>query len=89
MKTLLVLLCLGNAADTATSLVAFSRGYGELNPLVVSTQPAPFIAEAAAATALEVWALHRIARHHPRLARGLALVQIGASTGVSINNARR
>ena len=84
MKTLLLLVALGNAADTASSLAAFSQGATEANPFVISTRPIPFITQAALWTAGELWALERLDRAgHPKLARALSHMQIGASLGLT------
>jgi hypothetical protein len=73
-------------ADVLTSLISLNGGAHEANPLVLSTHPAPFIAQAVAWGAAEMWILNRVSKRHPRLAKTLAYVQIGGSLGASIQN---
>ncbi len=73
-------------ADVITSLISLNGGAHEANPLVLSTQPAPFIAQAMAWGAAEMWILNKVSKRHPRLATTLAYVQIGGSIGASIQN---
>lgn len=88
MKPLLIVLALGRMADMSTSLVGFQAGAYEANPLVVSSRPVPFVSQVMLETAGETWMLSRLAEHHPKWAKGLALIQIGASATVSVMNAR-
>lgn len=88
MKPLLIVLMLGRAADATTSLAAFHYGAIERNPLVISTQPAPFVAQTVLETAGEVWVLRKIAGKHPKWAKTLAVAQIAASFTVASLNAR-
>src|ERR1043166_7856559 len=88
MKPLIIALILGHSADATTSLVAFQKGLREVNPLVISTKPAPFIAEISAVAVGESWWLTHLSKKHPRVAKGLALAQIGGSALVSIHNAK-
>ena len=87
MKTLLLVLVLGNAADTTSSLAVFHAGGRETNPLVISQRPVPFVIQAAVFTTAEVWALRQLSASHPKWARALASIQIGVSTGLVVNNA--
>ena len=86
MKTFLLLVMLGNGADVTTSLVAFDAGAYEANPLVLSEKPAPFIAQAVIVTVAETWALNKLSKKHPKLAKGIAYALVGVSIGASINN---
>ena len=80
----LLMLTLGT--DVITSLVSLEGGAREANPFVLSTHPAPFIAQAVAWGAAEMWILNKVSKRHPRLAKTLAYVQIGGSIGASIQN---
>lgn len=86
MKPLLIVMLLGQGADVATSLMGFHRGATELNPFIVSTQPAPFIAQAVGFGIAETLILKKIHKNHPKLANTLGMIQIGGSTAASINN---
>jgi hypothetical protein len=86
MKTLLLLIILSQGTDVSTSLVAFHRGATELNPLVLSTKPAPFIAEGVLFTGAEMYLLKKLSKHHPKLAKTLGYVQVGGSFGATANN---
>jgi hypothetical protein len=72
--------------DVITSLVSLEGGANEANPFVLSTHPAPFIAQAVAWGAAEMWILNKLSKRHPRLAKTLAYIQIGGSIGASIQN---
>jgi hypothetical protein len=72
--------------DISTSLIAFDKGGSETNPYVISTKPAPFIAEGAVFTVAEDLILLKINKHHPKVAKTLGYIQFGASIGASINN---
>jgi hypothetical protein len=86
MKPFIIVLILSQGIDMSTSLAGFRRGAGESNPFVVSTQPAPFIIEGAAFTAVESLLLVKLSKNHPKWAKGLAMVQIGGSAAASVNN---
>jgi len=79
MNELLLSIALLRTADTSVSLAAFAKGAHEQNPFIVSEQPAAFIAQVTALTAVEFWALKRLEKRHPKLARALAYVDIGGS----------
>jgi hypothetical protein len=72
--------------DVITSLVSLEGGAHEANPFVLSTHPAPFIAQAVAWGAAEVWILNKLSKQHSKLAKTLAYIQIGGSIGASIQN---
>lgn len=86
MKEFLIVVALAHGADMGTSLAAFHRGAGEANPLVVSTQPAPFVAQGVAVVVGESYLLNKLSKKHPKLARGLALVSISGSSAAAIHN---
>ncbi len=88
IKALLLTLVLTHGADTATSLYGFSHGAVEVNPLIASTHPAPFLVQEATLTTVQVWAFARLHQHHPRLATGLTLACIGVETAVTTHNVR-
>lgn len=87
MKTLLVLMALAQGADIGTSIGAFHLGAREQNPLIISTQPAPFIAQTVAMDAAKMLLLQKLSHAHPKLAKGLSYLQIGASSAAATNNA--
>ena len=80
------LLIVSLGTDVITSLISLDGGAHEANPLVVSTHPAPFIAQAVAWGAAEMWILNKVSKRHPKLAKTLAYVQIGGSIGATIQN---
>jgi len=86
MKELLLAMVLAQGTDVTTSLIGFSHGATELNPLVLSTKPAPFIAEAAIASAAEVYLLNKLSHKHPKWAKGLSYLAIGSHSAASVNN---
>lgn len=85
-KALIVSLWLTNAADTASSLVAFKGGAHEMNPFIISEQPAPFIAQVAIATAAETWIASKLHTKRPKLTKVLLSVAIAGGTAATINN---
>jgi len=88
MKTLLLVMAIGRGVDVGTSLVAFHHDGSERNPLVVSSQPVAFVTQMAMETVGQAYLIHQLNRHnHPKLAKAIALVQIGASSGATIGNA--
>ena len=87
MKTLLIVLVLGQGADISTSLVAFHRGAHETNPLVVDHPPAAFLAESVGFVVFETVFLNKLSKHHPKVAKGLSYIQIGGSSVAAMNNA--
>ena len=87
MKTLMIVLILGQGADITTSIMAFNRGASESNPLVIDRPPAAFLAESIGFTAFEVVFLNKLSKHHPKIAKGLSYVQIGGSSAAATHNA--
>lgn len=83
MTTLLLLLGLLQAADAATSCLAFSRGYREVNPLYGGTSCARVVAVKAAVTVPLLVLLPKLHARHPRWALTLAVVPT-ASAGVAV-----
>lgn len=86
MKTVLLLVILGHSVDITTSLVAFDKGGHEMNPLVISQAPAPFIIEGAAVSLGEIYVLKKIAKKHPKIAKTLGYIQFSVSMGAGTNN---
>jgi hypothetical protein len=87
MKTLLLVMAIGRGVDVVTSLAAFHHDATERNPLVVSSQPVAFVSQMAIETAGQAYLIHQLNRHsHPKLAKAIAFVQIGASSGATIGN---
>jgi hypothetical protein len=74
------------AADSASSLYAFHYGAGEANPLVLSTKPFPFLVQNISHYSLERWALKRLAKNHPKLARVSAWASVSVRAAVVVNN---
>jgi hypothetical protein len=72
--------------DVITSLVSLEGGAHEANPFVLSTHPAPFIAQAVAWGVAEMWLVDTGAKRHRRLATSVAYIPIGGSIGASIQN---
>jgi hypothetical protein len=88
VKPFIIALILGQGTDVTTSLVGFSQGFRERNPLIISTRPAPFIGQVAIVTVGEVWLAKKIAKKHPKLAKALCSIQIGSSAVAAITNIR-
>lgn len=86
MKELLLIVALGHGADMTTSLMSFHRGAYEVNPLVLSERPVPFLIEGTATAAVEIWALNKLSKKHPKLAKTLSYIQIGGSSAAAVNN---
>ena len=86
MKALILMVMLGHSADVSTSLVAFHNGAHEMNPLILSERPVPFIAQAVVFSGVEAVLLHKLAKHHPTAARRLAWIQFSCSMGAATNN---
>ena len=87
MKALLLMMALGRGADVATSLTAFHHGAIERNPMIASSRPLPFIAQMTAETVGQAYLIHALDTHgHPRWAKAIAFVQIGASSGATFGN---
>jgi hypothetical protein len=85
-KALLLSLALANSADATTSVLAFRRGATEMNPFVLSTRTTPFLTQVSVATAGELWFATQVNKRHPKLAKALLIVSIGAGTAASIHN---
>lgn len=88
MKAILLALALSQGADIGTSVTAFHYGATELNPLIISTKPAPFLAQTTGFVIGEIYFLNKLSKHHPKLARTLGYVQIGGSSAAAIHNAQ-
>ncbi len=87
-KILLFTLACTHGTDAGSSLYAFSHGAYEVNPLIISTRPAPFLLEVGATSTASVWLLARLHRHHPRIAWTLALAGTTLETAATIHNIR-
>ena len=87
MKAILIALALARAADTSSSLVGFAHGGIEQNPLVISQQPAIFVAQMATETIAQILLARYLERKgHRRWGMALAMVQIGASSYATTGN---
>ena len=77
----------GNVFDISTTLYALQNpNVFEANPIVAKMDKPEMIAAKAASTCLQLWALQKLAKTHPKLARGIA-IGIGVGMGaVGVNN---
>ena len=68
-------------------MTAFAHGATERNPLIVSSKPVPFVVQMAGEMMAQAYLIHRLDRAgHPKWAKAIALVQIGASSGAAAGN---
>lgn len=89
MKVLLFTFLFAKGADTSTSLVAFNHGAIEANPLILSSRPAPFVAQMAIGAAGELWLIRKLNHAgHPKWARVIGWSMTGASIAASAKNLR-
>lgn len=81
MKAILIALAIARGADTTSSLVGFAHGGVEQNPLVISQQPAVFVAQMATETTAQILLARWLERKgHKKWGLAIAMVQIGASS---------
>lgn len=86
LRALLITLVLSHGTDVGTSLAVFHAGGVEVNPLVLSSKPAPFVLQASLLTTGEIIVLRRVSRRHRRWAIALSLIDITASVAASVHN---
>jgi hypothetical protein len=88
MKEIILAIAISHGADTASTLHATRYGGVEANPLIVSTQPVPFIAQMTLASIGEIYLLNKLKQKKPKLAKILTYISFSVSSGASINNMR-
>jgi hypothetical protein len=88
MNPILLTLALLHGADLASTQVVLHQGGSERNPLM--PQAASWnLAIGSAASAGDIWLLHRIGRSHPRLATVIGIAAIGAEGFAVVHNVRQ
>jgi len=86
MNPLLLTLAILHGADVATTQVVLKQGGIELNP-VVPQQRAANLLVGSAASAADVWILHKLSAKHPKLAKAIAFTAIGVEGWAVAHNA--
>lgn len=87
MKPLLLSIALSFGADAATTHVGLESG--RMQERVFPTQN-PYVVDAIVAgeTVFVSWALVRLSKDHPKLAKSLGWGLVGFRSGIAANNAR-
>lgn len=85
MNPILLTLALLHGVDVASTNVILRQGGVEKNPLMPQ-QPAWNLTIGAAASAGNLWVIHKIEKHHPKLAKTIGLAAIGIEGAVVAHN---
>lgn len=88
MNPLLLTLALLHGGDIATTQIVLRQGGREVNPVVPKGATLNLLA-GSAATAANVYLLHRLDAKHPKLAKTIAVIGIGLEGFVVVHNARQ
>lgn len=80
----------GNAFDLGSTLFALSKqNTYEANPFLRNADSSGMVAIKTASTATQLWALNKLRKKHPKLARGIAIGIGVALSAVAVNNLRQ
>lgn len=86
MTPWLIALALARSMDAATSVYALQQPGLKEGVKWMPEHPAGQIAIQAGVATGQIWVLNKISKEHPKLAKGLAVLQVGVSgTVVSMN----
>lgn len=88
MKPILLTLSLLHGGDLATTQVVLSQGGVERNPFVPQQRAGNLLVGSAASVA-DIYLLHKISEKHPKVAKTIGLIAIGAETWAVAHNARQ
>jgi hypothetical protein len=86
MGPLLLTLAILHGADVTTTQVVLAQGGTERNPFVPQNRSANLLV-GSAASAADVWILHTLGTHHPKLAKVITIAAIGVEGWAVAHNA--
>ena len=86
MGPLLLTLAMLHGADLGTTQVVLAQGGQERNPFVPQARAANLVVGSLASVA-DIWILHKLGAHHPKLAKTLTFIAIGVEGSAVAHNA--